>query len=1812
MLLEAESGRCSPDPETVLVWRALAAATILALLVGVALSRGLIGNRTSARRVPQATTAPRAATVGLGALSRLPVTARGPISRALGRDDATYDLTAWGSGFHAVNPAQRLGVSFGRSGVMFSAAGTRLGLELRAVGYGTHLHSAGLVTPRRADGDRVVYAREGLSEWYSNGPRGVEQGFTVAKGLGDSGGEPLTLSMALSGDAQPSLAAHGQSVTFSHGSGPTLSYGGLLARDASGRTLHSWLQLQGKQVLLRVDTRGARLPLRIDPLVQQSKRLTAEFGGETGYSVALSSDGNTALIGVPRSREAVVFTRSGATWTKQAELQESEAEREEEKEKTEFVSYGNGVALSSDGNTALIVGEGEGSTGTGHGLVFTRSGSTWTKQAKLTGSESKIYFGEGAALSADGNTALIGGEGAWMFTRSGSTWTQQGAKMPGAFGFGASVALSGDGNTAMAGDGPANEQTGIVSVFTRSSGTWKKQGSDLTGPEEIGEGFFGSRVALSSDGSTALIGGFADNNHRGAAWIFTRSESKWQWVQKLTVSGESEKGYFGIAVALSYDGKTALVGSSKDELPKLFQGSAWVFKDVGGKWLQQGSKIRHTEGGGQEQFGRSVALSADGETGLIGAPYDRSNAGAAWAFSYAFDPEEFYGSENPGEPDQYHPCAGRPVNCATGNQTETQTDLTVGGRGPGLNLTRTYNSQLAASQSEPGPFGYGWTGPYNAHITFVKSCELCTETVTVYQDNGSTVQFKGSPNPTYVAPPWVQATLVKSGSNYVYTLPDQSKLTFNSAGLVTAEADRNGNAITMSRSSEGRLESVTDAAGRSLTFAYNEAGHVGSVKDPMGHTAKYVYESGNLTSVTEPGEENPRWKFSYGTSNQMTGMTDGRGHTVTTEYDSSHRAISQVDALERKHTWKYTTTESGSETVITEPNGSETVEQFNSAMLPTSITHAAGTSLAATTTYEYDSSYNLIAVTNPNGRTVKNEYDPAGDRTSTIDANGNQTKWTYNATHDVETMTTPKGEKTTVKRDSHGNPETIERPAPGGKTQKTTYKYDSQGDLTSEKDSLERTRTYEYDKWGDRESETDAEGDKRTYAYNEDSQETSTVSPRGNAKGAEASKFTTKTERDQRGRPTTITDPLGHTTKYTYDGDGNLETVTDGNGHKTTYTYNADDQQTAVKKPNGIVTETEYDNAGMVIAQTDGNKHTTKYVRNLLEQIVEEIDPLGRKTTKGYDLVGDQTKLTDSEKRTTTYAYDPGSRLIEVSYSDGKTHQVKYEYDRDGNRTGMSDGTGRTSYTFDQLDRPTRVTDGHGDSTSYEYDLANEQTKLTYPNKSLVTRTYDKAGRLQTVTDWLGHQIKLAYDPDSHLTATTFPTTTVDQDKYAYNEADQLSGIKMAKGTEALATLVYARDNDGQLKKTTSKGLPGEEAPEYGYDENNRLTKAGASAYEYDAANNPTKLGANTYTYNSADELETGAGGKYTYDELGERTKNTPASGPATTYAYNQAGELTAVERPAEGKTPAISDTYTYDGTGLRASQTKGKITSYLTWDQAEGPPAVLNDGTNSYVYGPGDVPLEQINSESKVLYLHHDQQGSTRLLTGSTGASEATTTYDAYGNTTGTTGTATTPLGYDGQYTNADTGLIYLRARAYDPATAQFISTDPLLKLTHTPYSYSANNPLTYGDPTGRDAIPLPIPVEVCAAGPEALLGCIIVGGAGAILGHEAAESIVHSITGEDESASEEPSEEAREREEECEQTNPEDSLPYGSKEPNAAMREISRKTGIPLRSLKNAFHKIKDFLPNDAKTRIDPDGNVYSSDTGENLGNIIDESHG
>jgi phosphodiesterase/alkaline phosphatase D-like protein len=632
--------RTPPDRRWAVPQRALAALALLSLVVGIDVFEGASAGRPAP---PAPVPAARLLPAHKGAPT-LPLAAQGVVSAALGAAGAEYRVRHVAGGLEARSAAARLRVGFDSAGVHVRSGTTQVGLRVVAFGYGASLQSVGTVTPR-VNANRVTYAHRGLSEWYANGPLGLEQGFTIARAPSSGKVTPLTLSMALSGNAHASVDAGGQSVTLAHAGAPSLRYGALVVTDARGRALRSWLELDAGRLLLRVDARGAHYPLRIDPLIQQGSKLT---GGEEvgpaafGNSVALSADGTTALVGGPGDRVGLgavwVFTRSGSTWTQQAELTGGEEVGQGQ--------FGYAVALSADGNTALI-GGGKDNSSVGAAWVFTRSESIWTQQGpklKAKGETGDGHFGCCAvALSSDGNTALIGGYAdngsvgaAWVFTRSKSTWSQQGSKLTGGgevgkgrFGF--AVALSGEGNTALIGGGADDGGVGAAWVFTRSGSTWTQLGSKLVGAEEAGSSQFGFTAALSSEGNTALIGGGADDGGVGAAWVFTRSGSTWsQQGPKLTGGEEVAEGHFGCCgVALSSEGNTALIGGSSDNGAV---GGAWVFTRSGSTWEQQGPKL--TGGGevGAGGFGSSVALSANALHALIGGFNDNGGVGAAWPF----------------------------------------------------------------------------------------------------------------------------------------------------------------------------------------------------------------------------------------------------------------------------------------------------------------------------------------------------------------------------------------------------------------------------------------------------------------------------------------------------------------------------------------------------------------------------------------------------------------------------------------------------------------------------------------------------------------------------------------------------------------------------------------------------------------------------------------------------------------------------------------------------------------------------------------------------------------------------------------------------------------------------------------------------------------------------------------------------------------------------------------------------------------------------------------------------------------------------
>ena len=315
-----------------------------------------------------------------------------------------------------------------------------------------------------------------------------------------------------------------------------------------------------------------------------------------GESVAIS--GSNAIVGAPRdddngdsSGSAYIFTNSGTTWNQQAKLTANDGEAGD--------FFGPSVAIS--GNTAVIGNPRDDDNGINSGAVyiFTRSGTTWNQQAKLIAGDGSVGDEFGNPVAIDGDTVIVGAwqndtkgidsGAAYIFTRSGTTWNQQ-AKLTASDGverdaFGFSVAIS--GNTVTVGANRKSNSVGAAYVFTQSGTIWNQQAKVIASDGANFDGF-GNSIAIS--GNTLIVGASDDDVNTGtgeiidlgSAYIFTRSGTSWNQQAKLNVSNLAYYFRFGDSVAIS--GDTVIVGANGEGINV---GSAYVFTLSGTSWTQQ-------------------------------------------------------------------------------------------------------------------------------------------------------------------------------------------------------------------------------------------------------------------------------------------------------------------------------------------------------------------------------------------------------------------------------------------------------------------------------------------------------------------------------------------------------------------------------------------------------------------------------------------------------------------------------------------------------------------------------------------------------------------------------------------------------------------------------------------------------------------------------------------------------------------------------------------------------------------------------------------------------------------------------------------------------------------------------------------------------------------------------------------------------------------------------------------------------------------------------------------------------------------------
>jgi RHS repeat-associated protein len=652
-------------------------------------------------------------------------------------------------------------------------------------------------------------------------------------------------------------------------------------------------------------------------------------------------------------------------------------------------------------------------------------------------------------------------------------------------------------------------------------------------------------------------------------------------------------------------------------------------------------------------------------------------------------------------------------------------------------------------------------------------------------------------------------------------------------------------------------------------------------------------------------------------------------------------------------------------------------------------------------------------------------------------------------------------------------------------TPSTQFTYDLGGRLLSRQNELGHTTTLTNDNFNMPLAQTDNLGHVSTWTYDSkgnlktitDAKRTAVgTAESGSACGTSGTGNGTDDDADS-----TIDDGCPNTI-YSYDSADRLTSVTDALGHVTTYAYDANDNLTAVTDANRQVVGTAETcgTSGVgdgLDSDSDGVKDdgcpSTIYAYDSVNRLHTTTDALAHVTTYEYDAASNLTKMSDPRSIDTFYAPDALNRLHTIQYKSGSTvlSTTTYGYDDAGNLSSMVDVNGETTQTTtythgDGLNRLTQVgvTYPAAKSISYTYDAVGNISILNYPlGTGSVTYQYNKDHSMSSVQQSWGSvgATTYTYDIAGNLTKTLLPNGAWTD--YGYDNADRLtSTVNKQPGPTTMSTYTYTLDKDGNRTGMTGTGGP----QTYTLDPLNRLTQATypgpvTDTYIYDADGNRTYKNSTLYTNDAADELTAVGSTSYTYDQNGNL-----ATRGSDTFTFNYANQLA---QTVVGGTTATS---TYNGDGLRMSHTVGAATSNYLWDVNRSVPEILQDGTNSYVYGLGLI--SSTNGSGVQTYYDSDGLGSTTDLTNSSATKTDGYTYDAFGTPTHTSGSSTQPFQFAGQQTDADSGLQYLRARYYDPGTGRFLSRDPL--GIGNGYSYASNNPVNLVDPTGLCPLGLPV----------------------------------------------------------------------------------------------------------------------------------------
>lgn len=951
--------------------------------------------------------------------------------------------------------------------------------------------------------------------------------------------------------------------------------------------------------------------------------------------------------------------------------------------------------------------------------------------------------------------------------------------------------------------------------------------------------------------------------------------------------------------------------------------------------------------------------------------------------------------------------------------------------------------------SRTDPDGNSWTAAYDGRDLVSFDDPSGDDLAISYDDlgfpliwtdqNGKTTSYDWNPDGTLASITDANGNVESyayDGSGNRLTRTDREgntwTWTYTSDGLVATETDPEGNTTTFGYDGSGRVTSTTDAASNETIRSYDGVGNLRFETDRDGNITEWRYDSLNrLTERVDPESFSTVW--TYDDAGRVTSVGNDADAPTTYDYDGNGRVTSiQIGSLTPS---QFSYDGGGMLTSETDPVGRTTsYEYFANGWLESETNPAGGS-----TSYTYHPDGQVATVTDPEGGVTSTSYDPTGRVVSTTDPEGRVTSYTYDPVGRLETTTFNDG--TTIENvydDAGRLVTTVDQEG-----EQTSFEYDGAGNRTAAIDPEGRRTESVFDELNRLERTIAPDGGEALYTYTGEGHLSSITTPEGvsttfgyDGRGLQTSRAdglnnTWTTTYDAAGRPLTETDPRGAITTSSYDPFGRLSSIIDDAGNSVTFGYDDAGQQISLTDPRGeiwsfsyhplggIATETDplgnskswdYDPAGRVVSHTDGRGVTvdTGYLADGRVDTIAEAGGAGS-ISFTYDDLGRRTSMID-ETGTTTWTYYPDGQVESVSSPAGT---VSYLCDGSNRRTSMSQPEGTTNYGYDPAGRLSSATDWNGDTTVFNYDTDGRIAELGRPNGVVSTWTYDAAGRV----DRIEHQgpsgvidfYDYGYDPAGNRTSMT---SAGGLESYTINLLNQLTGVSYPDGTN----VSFTYDPAGNRLTETTSGT----TVDYTYDAASRLVDVDGSLYTYDPAGNLTSDGTNTYSYDWQGRLSTVGNGTST-------------------------------------------SSYEYDGDDLRVTvEGQDYLYDRLSWT---GLPELISTGATAYTHSPEGV-INQVGGGS----LLADGLGSIRNITDSTGTVAGTAAYDVFGSATTQTG-SNTPFGYTGAHQTDDLG--YLNARYLSPDIGRFLSVDPARPgapgvTGYNSYTYVANNPTTWVDPSG------------------------------------------------------------------------------------------------------------------------------------------------